>query len=503
MSGHEPVRSRAVPASRIRVLVDTPPRPDGEFVLYWMTAARRFDSSYALDRAVELARELGRPLLVLEALRADSRWASDRHHAFVLQGMEANRRAAGRLPLTYHPFVERDAGEGKGLLEELARVACAVVTDDFPCFFLPAMLAAAARRLTARLEAVDGNGLLPMRAAGRVFPTAYLFRRHLQSRLRDELTRPPLRDPFAALELPRVEVPPAIARRWPRADDRLLAASPAALAELPIDHAIAPVAGEPGGAEAAARALDLFLQSRLDRYGEERNHPDDDVASRLSAYLHYGHLSSHRILERIAEREGWSAETLPAKGSGGRHGFWGMSAAAESFLDQVVTWREVGFNFCVERPGDHDRYDSLPEWARRSLEAHRDDARRWTYPIEKLAAAETHDEIWNAAQRQLAGEGRIHNYLRMLWGKRVLEWSEEPRRAAETLVELNDRYALDGRDPNSYSGIFWCFGRYDRPWAPERPIFGVVRYMSSEATRRKLRLRRYLERWSGEPALLS
>jgi len=275
----------------------------------------------------------------------------------------------------------------------------------------------------------------------------------------------------------------------------------AALAALPIDHAVAPVTEVPGGAEAARGVLARFLDDRLARYAEERNHPDADAASGLSPYLHFGHLSPHEILARLAEREGWHPETLPERGAGARAGWWGMSAAAEAFLDELVTWRELGANSCARRPDDYDRFESLPDWARATLAAHAADPRPWRYDVAALAAAATHDELWNAAQRQLAAEGRIHNYLRMLWGKRVLEWSPTPQEALASLIELNNRYALDGRDPNSYSGIFWCFGRYDRPWGPERPVFGTVRYLSSESTRRKLRLARYLERWGPQRRL--
>lgn len=495
------IDSSVVPEARRRLLVDLPPAPTGEYVVYWMTSARRLTSNYALARAVELAATLGRPLVVLEALRVGYRWASDRHHAFVLQGMADNARFAAARGVLYHPYVEPSAGAGRGLLEELARRAAAVVTDDFPAFFLPRMLGAAAGRVGCRLEAVDSNGLLPVAAGDRLFATAHAFRRFLQANLKRHLLQPPPEDPLATISLPRLAaLPEAIVARWPGADARLLAAEPAALAMLPIDHGVAAVAALPGGAGAAAAALERFVDERLARYAEERNHPDADAASGLSPYLHFGHLSAHDVLARIAEREGWSAETLASRGDGARHGWWGMTASAEAFLDQLVTWRELGLNFCARRPDDYDRFESLPEWSRATLAAHAGDARRWTYDRETLAAASTHDEIWNAAQRQLVGEGRIQNYLRMLWGKKVIEWSATPAEALARLVELNDRYALDGRDPNSYSGICWCFGRYDRPWGPRRPIFGTVRYMSSESTWRKLRLDRYLRRWSAPPS---
>ena len=168
-----------------------------------------------------------------------------------------------------------------------------------------------------------------------------------------------------------------------------------------------------------------------------------------------------------------------------------MSAAAEGFLDQLVTWRELGYRSARYVP-DNGSYSALPRWARATLAEHAGDPREFVYSQEQLDAAETHDEIWNAAQRQLRHDGVIHNYLRMLWGKKILEWTRSPEEAHDIMFELNDRYALDGRDPNSVSGIHWVLGRYDRAWGPERPIFGKVRYMSSDSTRRKLKMTEYL-----------
>jgi deoxyribodipyrimidine photo-lyase len=173
-----------------------------------------------------------------------------------------------------------------------------------------------------------------------------------------------------------------------------------------------------------------------------------------------------------------------------------MGDAAEAFLDQLVTWREVGFNMAALRD-DVERYESLPDWALRTLEEHEHDPREHVYDLDTFDRGDTHDELWNAAQRQLRESGRMHNYLRMLWGKKILEWSAGPREALDVMLELNNRYALDGRDPNSASGIFWILGRYDRAWGPERPVYGKIRYMSSDNTRRKLRLREYLTRWGG------
>lgn len=498
---------------RLRVLRDEPERPEGDYVVYWMTASRRLEWNFALDRAVARARALDRPLVILEGLRAGYRWASDRHHAFVLAGMEEHARRLEASPVAYLPYVEPEPGAGRGLLEALAERACLVVTDDAPVFFLPRMLEAAAERIGGRLEAVDSCGLLPLAEVEQPYVSAYHFRRFLQKRLGEHLTRLPDPDPLgldggsgsAEAEpkphpplLSPADIPASILSCWPVADEALLAREPSALGALPIDHEVAPSPTK-GGAAAGRERLERFLADGLSRYGDERNEPDADAASGLSPWLHFGHLSPHEVFHRVAGHEGWSPARLGDEANGKRSGWWGMSASAEAFLDELVTWRELGYGFCWVVPG-YERYETLPDWALETLAEHADDERPWLYALEDFDAASTHDELWNAAQRQLRAEGVIHNYLRMLWGKKILEWSASPREALDIMVELNNRYAIDGRDPNSYSGIMWILGRFDRGW-PERPVFGKVRSMSSDATRRKVSLDRYLERWGGQPGL--
>ncbi len=485
--------SPATPGVRIARANDAPVAAGGDFVLYWMTASRRTRWNFALQRAVEHGNALGLPLLVLEPLRAGYRWACDRFHRFVIDGMVDNRARLERKGVAYHPYVEPAAGRGRGLLEALAARAAVVVTDDYPAFFLPRMLRSVAPRLPVRLEAVDSNGLLPMRVADRTFATAYAFRRFLQRELPGHLPEAPSPDPLAALS-PRapVAVPPAILDRWPGAELR----DPAALiASLPIDHDVGPVEVR-GGAGAAEARLSSFVDSRLASYATDRNRPELDATSGLSPYLHFGHVSAHEIFARIADREGWSPLRLGSDAKGSRAGWWGMTESSEAFLDQVVTWRELGFNRCLHVEG-YDRYEALPAWARRTLAEHASDPREVVYDLDDFEFARTHDPLWNAAQTQLRREGRIHNYLRMLWGKKILEWSGSPRDALRTMIALNDKYAVDGRDPNSYTGILWVLGLHDRAWGPERPVFGKIRYMSSANTARKYRVRGYVERYSG------
>jgi deoxyribodipyrimidine photo-lyase len=191
------------------------------------------------------------------------------------------------------------------------------------------------------------------------------------------------------------------------------------------------------------------------------------------------------------QSEDWTPDKLSEKSNGKRTGWWGTGKNAEAFLDELVTWREIGFNMCT-LTSNFDSYDSLPDWSRKTLADHQSDLKEFYYEIDEFENAKTHDNIWNAAQNELVRTGKIHNYLRMLWGKKILEWSVTPKRSMEIMIELNNKYALDGRDPNSYSGIFWILGRYDRPWGPERSIFGKIRYMSSERTRGKIDLKNYL-----------
>ena len=483
-----------VPEIRIRSANDAPINSGGEFVLYWMIAHRRVTSNFGLQQAIDRAKELGKPLVIFEVLRCRYQWASDRIHQFVIDGMRDNIRSCSEQNVAYFPHLERRHGESSGLLESLASRAAIVVTDDFPCFFLPRMVAAVAKRMPVHLECVDSNGLLPMRAADKVFARAYDFRRFLQKNLRPHLSEFPHANPLRnARELPAANgLLDAINAKWPAADLE----GHTGLENFEIDHSVK-VVDTNGGSKAATAALDVFFKKRLVRYADERNQPEQTVASELSAYLHFGHISVHEIFSRVVRSEAWDESHIAETAKGSSSGWWGMSPSAEAFLDQVITWREVGYNMCWHRR-DYDQYESLPEWAQRTLREHTADPREHVYSLDEFAQAKTHDTLWNAAQNQLVRDGRIHNYLRMLWGKKILEWTATPQDALNIMIELNNKYALDGRNPNSYSGIFWVLGRYDRAWGPERPIFGKIRYMTSANTARKVRVKDYIREYAGE-----
>jgi deoxyribodipyrimidine photo-lyase len=485
-----------IPDLRIISANVSPIQTDGDYVLYWMTAFRRTGWNFSLQRAVEWAVKLHKPLVVLEAIRCDYPLACDRFHAVILNGMYDNRLDFEGKPVHYYPFVEERAGQGKGLVLALGDRACVVVTDVFPCFFMPKMLRAAADRCRVKMESVDSNGLAPLGAVDRVFTTAFSFRRFLQKGMISYLQEFPEPDPLFDIQLPMLAaLPEDILSKWPIASPETLAGGPDILKSLPISHHPEPVSGFTGGQAAGRQVLKTFLSVKLKSYDALRNHPDAGATSGLGPYLHFGHISSHQVVAEILKTENGSPDRLKAPARGQRTGWWQLSDSAEAFFDQIITWRELGFNMCFQRPDDYDRFTSLPAWAQTELNQHAEDPHPYRYTAEELENAATHDPLWNAAQTQLVREGRVHNYLRMLWGKKILEWSSGPQEAIETMIYLNNAYALDGRDPNSYSGIFWILGRYDRPWGPARPIFGKIRYMSSDNTRRKLKLKAYLQRY--------
>ncbi|TWT90924.1 Deoxyribodipyrimidine photo-lyase [Pseudobythopirellula maris] len=484
-----------VPAIRLRTVKEAPVRRDGDWVLYWMTAQRRPRYNFALQHALHWCEELGKPLVVLEPLRCDYPWSCERFHRFVVQGMADNARAMDRKGVTHYPYLEPEPGAGRGLLAAWAERACVVVGDDYPAYFLRHLPRAAARQIDVRLEVVDSNGLLPMRAADRTFARAYDLRRFLQKNLLEHLAEAPESDPLDETEPPRSKpVPDEIAERWPAAEPRRLLDEKDGFARFPFENEV-PTVETLGGHVAGEETLLAFVEEKLEAYGDQRNQPERDATSRLSPYLHFGCVSAHQAFDEIADREQWSPKKVSSKTAGQREGWWGMSPAAESFLDELVTWRELGFNMC-SRETRHDRYESLPDWAQKTLAEHEDDEREHVYTLEEFERGATHDDLWNAAQGQLVREGYIHNYLRMLWGKKILHWSESPRAALDIMLELNNKYALDGRDPNSYSGIFWVLGRYDRAWGPEREIFGKIRYMTCDNTRRKCSVDGYIDEYA-------
>jgi deoxyribodipyrimidine photo-lyase len=450
-------------------------QPEGEYVLYWMQTTQRLEDNWGLRLATLEADRVGKPLLVHQGLDPTPPFACDRFHAFVLQGARELSARAREAGITYRFALRRRRDDDRRVVDRLARHAALVVTDLFPTAGVAARAQRLAERVNCRVLAVDSAGVVPSALFHREEYAARTIRPKLARMLEHALEpvddRPPRRALSPAL-LDSLEVD------WLDVEHCDVARE---LARCEIDHAVRPVAAR-GGLAAARARLEDFAADGLRDYAERRRDPSDEGGtSRLSPYLHQGMISPAEVLRTVRA-------SVPGD-------------AGDAFLDEMLTWRELSLNFCLRNP-HHASLEALPDWVQRSMRAHASDRREVTYDLETLERAATHDPVWNAGQRELLESGRMHNVVRMLWGKAVLTWAPTYAAALSWLIHLNDKYALDGRDPNSYAGIQWCFGKFDRPFA-SRPVWGTIRPMSLERALAKYPMRGYLARWGesgGGPA---
>jgi deoxyribodipyrimidine photo-lyase len=455
----------------LRIHAPEQPGPGrGDHVLYWMQSTFRAHDNPALDFAVEQANRLGLPLLVYQGLRHDYPWASDRLHTFLLETVGDLYQEFEDRGIQYAFYLERtgddaaarrEAGRPSPLVE-LARRASLVVTDYFPTFIAPRQTRALRRKVSAPVVAVDSATVVPVRYHERQHSTVASFRPQLMAALPHFLHRAPSPEPRLRR---RVDIPfePTI----PNGNIAEL------VADCDIDHSVEPAPAIRGGPRAARRQLECFLTAGLPRYAEERSDPNADATSGLSPYLHFGNLSPLDVLLRSREA--------------------GPADSFAKFQDELLTWRELAFNFTHFNPR-HRTVEAIPEWARRELSAGESDARPARYSALELERAETGEPLWNAAQMAYVRDGWMPNPLRMLWGKTVIQWTRNASEALTLLEHLNNKYALDGRDPSSYLNILWVFGKFDRPFY-RRPIYGTVRYMSLKAAEKKFDVGRVLERY--------
>jgi len=429
-----------------------------QFVLYWAQAHRRIENNLALDFAIARGNRLGLPVVVYESLRPDYPQANDRMHTFILEGVRRNASDAAARNLRYLFFLPRTQKEAKGSLYKLAAMAESVVTDEYPTFILRDQTRRFAKRCPVTVFLVDHNGILPMRAFAKEQYSAKFLRDRAHRMIPEFYAAPPQNVAKIAAFTGNLPLP-----AWDGADPR------AAAAACRIDHSIHPVTSE-GGRIEGLRRLEEFVVNRLEGYAAKRNR-EATRTSELSPYLHFGFIGIHEVFERVLGSEAPKIDI-------------------DAYLEEAVIRRELSFNFCHFRE-DHTSISALPDWAQKTLEEHAQDRRKPQYSRDEIERGATYDEVWNLAHRGLLEIGTIHNYLRMLWGKKIIEWSATPAEALETMEYLHDRYAIDGRDPNTHAGVLWCFGKHDRAWAPQRPIFGMVRYMSSESTKKKVDLKAY------------
>lgn len=460
----------AVDSARIQEVKDVPfPSGQRDFVLYWCMVNHRWEENHALDAAIALGNHLGLPVVVYQALRPDYPFASDRLHAWALEGMADMARGCAARGLPYWLELPRTTKEHKPRIAKLGQRAAAIVSDLFPTYIIPGHLRGAAKALNVPLFAVDASCVVPMQRIPAAQVGAYALRPKLRKLWPEYLER----------TLPQRKVKKSGAHLEPDFELADAVKARAALHTFAVDHSVKPL-DEKGGRKAGLKALHAFLDGRLEGYEEGRNDPGLGQQSNLSPYWHWGNLFPGEA----------ARAAIAAKGK--------EHPAVQSFLEELLVRRELGFNFCFHTPGPRQlTVDSLPPWARETLSRHAKDPRPHLYSYEELAEGRTADPLWNASQKELRERGRIHNYLRMLWGKKILEWSPTPQDALERIHRLNDTYAVDGRDPASVSNFMWILGLHDRPFQ-ERAVIGKVRPMSSLRTAQKFDLDPYLERW-GEP----
>ncbi len=453
---------------RINVRRGGLPDADGQCVVYWMQRAQRAFDNPALETAIRSANQLGKPTVVFFALLTKHPIANLRHYAFMVDGLIDTAQRLKRRGIGLIVRASRGRNPVRDFLEFCAEAKPALaVTDENPLRNSARWRSQAADAIRVPLLSVDADVIVPSVLLQREQYAAKTIRPRIHAELGHYLK------PVGNL---RPSVP------W-KSSARLasLELSAKLTATLALDTSLSSVAEIRGGTSEALLKLRSFLTQRLRGYALRRSHPECDGTSQLSPYLHFGHIGPHTV----------ALSVLDAKAS---------AADRDAFLEELIVRRELATNF-VRYNSNYDSLEGCEMWAKKTLRAHARDPRPHLYSQEQLERADTHDPLWNAAQRQMVQSGWMHGYIRMYWAKKILEWSRSPADAFRTAVRLNDRYELDGRDPNGYAGIAWAIGgKHDRAWGPERKVYGLVRYMSFQSTSRKFDSRSYIDRWTGSHA---
>ncbi len=443
---------------RIKILNRTPPCPKGRYVLYWMQASQRSQWNHALDFAICQANQLELPLVTFFGLTPRFPAGNARHYRFMLEGLQEVERSLKKRRIRF--IVGKTSPEFG--VEALSKHAAMVVTDRGYLNIQRFWRQWAAENCQCRVVQVESDAIVPIETAStKEEYSAATLRRKINAKLQDFLVpchQQEVRHNSLSLELPSVN----------RLDLHNLETL---LRALDIDRQIPPSPLFKGGSAAALQRLLHFLDNHIDHYPDTRNDPNRDSVSHLSPYLHFGQISPLHIALETKKRGS------PGEGA---------------FLEELIVRRELGMNF-VFYNRDYDSFACLPEWAQKTLKRHQQDPRTAVYSPFQLERAQTHDPYWNAAQLEMVHTGKMHGYMRMYWGKKILEWVKTPEVAFSYALYLNNKYELDGRDPSSFTGVAWCFGKHDRPWA-ERAIFGKVRYMNARGLERKFSIGEYVSR---------
>jgi len=432
--------------------------PQTKCVVYWMGRSQRATDNPALNVAIQAGNVLHKPVVVFFGLTPKAHHANLRHYTFLIQGLDdlAKELRKKNVGFVLGSYPERD------ILTFCAEFQpCLLVGDENPLHGTERAKAKVAAEIKAPFWTVDSDVIVPTKLLGKEHYAARTIRPRIRMLLAEFLH--PIPSPAAKVV-------------WRNAPGKATTpVDPSLLENLPIDRSVEPVSTFVGGSTEANRRLKQFLKSQLSGYAKLRNKPDLDGTSQLSPYLHFGHIAPHTVALAVREADATREDQA-------------------AFLEELIVRRELAVNFVRYNPS-YEKADSCEAWADVTLRKHIRDERRFLYTEKQLENAESHDPLWNAAQKQMVLTGWMHGYLRMYWAKKILEWSPSPAVAYDMAVRINDRYELDGRDPNGYAGIAWAIvGKHDRAWGPERPVYGKVRYMSYESTSRKFNSRAYIER---------
>jgi len=450
-----------------------PGKSGGGPVVYWMSRDQRVEDNWALLFSRAIAQEADVPVVVVFCLTDEFLGAGGRHYDFMLKGLQGLEAALSRKKI---PFFFLQGDPGKEITQFVNKYGAGTLVTDFsPLRIKAGWVEQIIPGIKIPFFEVDAHNVVPCwEASQKQEYAAHTFRPKLYGLLPEFLEEFPELEPNSMSS----EIPPdasmneILSRTQETGIKALL---PAGISPKSEDPLFEPEHFKPGE-KAARKVMERFLADRLDSYSKLRNDPTKNALSNLSPYLHFGQISAQRIVLEVEK-----AKSDPE--------------SKKAFLDEILVWREISDNFCFYNPG-YDRFESFPAWARDSLNAHRYDRRSHVYTPEEFEAGKTHDPLWNASQMELLRTGKMHGYMRMYWAKKILEWSESPEKALEIAVLLNDRYELDGRDPNGYAGIAWSIGGvHDRAWK-EREVIGKIRYMSYEGCKRKFDVKSYIAKYS-------
>jgi deoxyribodipyrimidine photo-lyase len=452
-----------VETERISKLNSAPERPERKYILYWAQMNRRVDANHGLLYAAELANRYDLPVLYYEGLTCSYEYANDRLHTFMLEGVPDTARRLKSEGIGYVFYLRPTRSAPNHAVYDLAKDAAAIVTDDYPTFIARRHNGRVPQRVDIAYYAVDSSCIVPMKQITERQYGAYTIRPRIKRLLPRFLKKP------ETLRVKRRYQGPVPAFHTEVTGKNIVSLT----AGCEIDHSIPPSVAFRGGRTEAEKLLESFLEDNLRRYALKRNQPSEHATSHMSPYLHFGQISSLEI-------------ALAVQDYAKRH-----QLIADEYLEELIVRRELAFNYAahVEKP---ESLENLPDWCRVNMRKHARDKRDPSYTPKQLKRAETYDELWNATQKEMLIRGKIHGYYRMYWGKKIIEWSRTYQEALDTMIDIHGWYALDGRDPNTYTNILWCFGLHDRPWF-ERPIFGTMRYMSLEGMKRKTNTAAYIE----------